>query len=378
MSRREWLALGLSAGLVAGSLAQPLVAVAQGPVSVGSEFRVNSYTMGWQSAPSVGIDTDGDFVISWQSNGQDGSYYGIYAQRYNANGMPQGSEFRVNTYTTGGQGNFFVGSTIGMDVDGDFVISWGGRGISDNSGIFAQRYNASGIPQGSEFQVNVYTTGSQFNPSLGMDTNGDFVISWEGQGAGDISGIYAQQYNASGVPQGSEFKINTSITGQQRRPNVGMSRNGDFVITWTDSGGQDGSGSGIFAQRYNANGTPQGSEFQINTYTTGTQRDASVGMDADGDFTISWMSGTYMGNGQDGSGYGIYAQRYNANGTPQGGEFRVNTYTTGEQGNTLSGPSVGMDSDGDFVIGWSGEGQSSFGIYARQYNASGDTTRKRI
>ena len=45
------------------------------------------------------MDDDGDFVITWQSHGQDGSGWGIYAQRYNAAGVKQGTEFRVNTYT---------------------------------------------------------------------------------------------------------------------------------------------------------------------------------------------------------------------------------------------------------------------------------------
>jgi len=52
---------------------------------------------------------------------------------------------------------------------------------------------------------------------------------------------------------------------------------------------------------------PSGLEFQVNTYTTGQQLDASVAMDADGDFVVAWTS-----DGQDGNGHGIYAQRYSA------------------------------------------------------------------
>ena len=36
-------------------------------------------------------------------------------------------------------------------------------------------------------------------------------------------------------------------------------------------------------------------------------------------------------DGQDGSGHGIYGQRYAADGTPVGSEFRVNTFTTDDQ-----------------------------------------------
>ena len=53
-----------------------------------SEFLVNSYTDSTQKNPSVASLTDGGFIVSWESSGQDGDSYGIYAQRYGANGQP--------------------------------------------------------------------------------------------------------------------------------------------------------------------------------------------------------------------------------------------------------------------------------------------------
>ncbi len=52
-----------------------------------------------------------------------------------------------------------------------------------------------------------------------------------------------------------------------------------------------------------------GGEFQVNTYTANDQADPSVGMDPSGNFVIAWHS-----LGQDGSGPGVYAQRYNGDG----------------------------------------------------------------
>ena len=48
----------------------------------GTEFKVNSYTSSTQRNSSVASDSQGNFIVTWQSNGQDGSSYGIYAQRY--------------------------------------------------------------------------------------------------------------------------------------------------------------------------------------------------------------------------------------------------------------------------------------------------------
>ncbi len=140
-----------------------------------------------------------------------------------------------------------------------------------------------------------------------------------------------------------------------------MDNVGNFVVTW-NSNGQDGSGYGIYGQRYNSSGTAQGSEFKINTYTTSSQMNPSVVMDNVGNFVVTWNS-----NGQDGSNNGIYGQRYNSSGTTQGSEFKINTYTT----NTQSNPSVAMYNVGNFVVTWSSNGQdgSSNGIYTKRYTS---------
>ena len=49
------------------------------------------------------MDDAGNFVVAWTSTSQDGSGYGIYAQRYDSGGSPLGGEFRVNTLTSGSQ-----------------------------------------------------------------------------------------------------------------------------------------------------------------------------------------------------------------------------------------------------------------------------------
>ena len=92
------------------------------PCGGETEFQVNTYTPDNQENPKVATDAAGDYVVVWQSNGQDGSGYGIYAQLYNKSvRRPQGSEFQVNTYTSDNQEN----PSVAMDSAGDFVVAWG-------------------------------------------------------------------------------------------------------------------------------------------------------------------------------------------------------------------------------------------------------------
>ena len=112
------------------------------------------------------------------------------------------------------------------------------------------------IPEGAEFQVNTYTTDDQWRCVVAMDSDGDFVITWQSHVQDTVADIYAQLYNASGVAQGSEFLVNTYTTNHQEMPAIAMDDDGDFVIAWGSH--QDGSSSGIYAQRYNAAGVAQG------------------------------------------------------------------------------------------------------------------------
>lgn len=73
--------------------------------AVGPEFRVNTYTSNDQrqegalGGATTATLSNGGFVVTWQSFGQDGSGFGIYGQRYSAAGAAAGSEFRINTTT---------------------------------------------------------------------------------------------------------------------------------------------------------------------------------------------------------------------------------------------------------------------------------------
>src|SRR6185503_5728039 len=88
--------------------------------ALGTEFQVNSYTFDNQAHPSVASGSAGNFVVVWQSHTEDGSDYGIFGQRYASNGTPLGAEFLVNTHTVNNQFNAAVAS----DAAGDFVVVW--------------------------------------------------------------------------------------------------------------------------------------------------------------------------------------------------------------------------------------------------------------
>lgn len=403
---KKW-GIAVATGVV---LMLPSHALFAQPVPKGTEFLVNTETVNSKGYPQVAMDDEGDFVVCWQSYGQDGEFWGIYAQRFDSSGVAQGTEFRVNTYTANTQQS----PSIGMESGGNFVIAW--QSFAQNgfhNHIYAQRYHSSGIQLGGEFRVSTGNTSSQTdpsvawdgrfnyviawtdnlldgdqygifarrykgngvalsdplqantlfnadqdNPSVGRDQSTSYVVVWESEvGDGNSSGIRGQRYN-SNISSGAEFLANSYYPDAQKAPDVAMYDNGGYIVVW-QSFGQDGDQNGIFGRRFNYNGIPLGAEFQVNTTTAGDQIKPAITIDSNNGFIITWENIGPVGYNPD-----IYARRYHADGSPDGNEFLVNAYTMGTQIN----PSVAMDSDGDFVVTWesSSEGDHE-GIYAQRF-----------
>jgi len=330
---------------------------------VGSEFQVNTRTGSYQGWPSVTGLANGDFVVIWTSNGQDGSQSGVYGQRYNSNGNPLGSEFQINAYTDDHQ---FAESVTSL-ANGGFIVTW--KSLSQDGdvyGIYGQRYDSNGNPLGSEFQVNTYTKDDQEEAEVTALADGGFVIVWESEDQDESGwGIYGQQYDRNGNAVGSEFQANTYTEKSQSNPSVtSLSPDGGFVITWQSS---TQNGRGIYGQRYDRDGNPIGDEFQVNTYMNRSQQYPSISSLNDGGFVITWDS-----YGQDGSEKGVYGQRYDSNGNPIGSEFQVNTYTNNSQSN----PSVTSLTTGEVVILWVSDEQDSshVGIFGQIFGVETPNT----
>jgi len=207
--------------------------------------------------------------------------------------------------------------------------------------------------------VPQFTHGFQGVPGIGCAENGNMVTvyaSWELDGSGYAVG--ARRIHSTGGPIGDELLINQYSTEHQDYPDIAVVPDGRFIVAW-HSVQQDGSGYGVYARRYNADGTRTGPEFQINEYTLSNQSWARVAADHFGGFTVVWQS-----FGQDGSRNGVYGHRYQWDGTPEGNLFRGNTTRTGDQ----EQPSVASDPDGNLIVVWQSKDQdgSGYGIYARR------------
>ena len=326
-----------------------------GGTPLGPEFRVNTLTVDSQRRPAVGADSAGNFVVVWESLNQDGSAYGVFGQRFAANGSPLGPEFRVNSSTPSDQ----RAPAVAVDGLGNFVVAWQSR--TSQYEIFGQRYANSGVPLGAEFRVNTSSLGPQDQPAVAADAAGNFAVIWRQNTTG--ARILGQRYSSSGSPLGAQFAVSQPCYPcSVFTPAVACDPPGNFVVVWWRQYPYGGANNWIAGQRYASSGAPLGGLFRVNTYNTNFERDPAVATDAAGNFVVVWESD----GAQDGSFGGVFGQRFASSGAPLGPEFLVNTYTTQTQWE----PAVAADPTGNFVVTWTSVVQdgSQFGVYGQRYN----------
>ena len=321
---------------------------AEAQVPAGAEFRVNTFTTGYQWRSAVATDAAGNFVVVWNSHDQ-----GTVLQRYRASGAPAGSEFVL-------PGSYAVGfPSVAATAGGRLVVAWEQSTVGPNvPSIFAQRFSTAGPPEGTTFRVNTDTTQDSTNPSVGLAPDGSFVVAWVDSGDGSGRGILARRYDAAGAPRGAALRVNTFTPDDQRGAAVVARPDGGFTVVWDSPhlGPRN-----VFGQRFDAAGQRDGTEFKVNTVVGGYEAGPTIAGDEAGNTLVAW-------SGRDRNA--VFAQRYDAAGAPLGGEIRVSEPL--QPGDRLGFARAAVAANGAFVVVWVANPIGpEIDIKGRRFDASG-------
>ncbi|MBN2105526.1 T9SS type A sorting domain-containing protein [bacterium] len=315
-----------------------------------SSFQVDdSDSANTFASPCIAVSVNGDFVVAWEDERGDG--INIYAQRYTSEGIPQGDNFRVNDIVEGME---CEDPEIALDANGHFIICWNTwRDQVRDFNVYAQRYSSQADRIGGNFRVNddVYHDHC-CEVSVTADQDGNFIIVWREQRDKNFSQIYAQKYFKEGTKDGDNFLVSENQYWQIY-PDVAMNSSGDFVVAWAD---ERYSEFDIFAQRFFADGSKNGAEFQVSDVAKRVRKyDPAVSINQSGDFVIAWSHG--FGEND------ICAQYYLADGSRSGDNFQVNLDIYSE---FRCSASVSLNDSGQFVIGWL-DNDAAHNFYIRYY-----------
>jgi hypothetical protein len=357
------------------------------------EIAINATTAGSQQRPDVAMAPDGSCIVAWESEGQDGSGLGVYAQRLSSIGVPVGSEFRVNNATLGDQRL----PALAVGANGSFVVVWlGPEPGGASTDVFARRFSSAGAALGDEFVVNTSLAGAQVEADVAVSGDGASAVVWQTPEGPSDSGIAARRYDAGGMPLGDEFFVNTVATFDQVRPRIAAASNLPYAVAWFSSTptapdvllrrvatsgaplaaeilvAKDGdrpevalspTGAALLGwgvterrvRRYDAASVPLGAATAVGPTLADETR--GVAFVADGGFVVLRRERP------------IVAARFDPSGVQIGAEFRVDLARAFGGAQTIYDAAISGGPNGRFVVVWDSGGQdgSGLGVFARLF-----------
>lgn len=272
-------------------------------------------------------------------------------------GQPQlaGAEFRVNGNTTT---SLLHNPAIAFSGTGKALVAW----EDDQNGLRGRFYDSNGNALSNELPL-VANVKLQGLPAHGIETirkdaavaflaTGEFVLAWTEERdnvSTDIlfenrqvidRDVFAQKFSAAGVPQGGPTRLNAVANGYQSQPKILVRSGGlDTIVVWQ-------TGDGVFGRAFRSEkGKAVGAELKI---SSGLGGNPVITGDAAGNFLVSWEAA-------DRDSQGVYGRLYNRAAAPRGGEFLVNSTTTGLQRR----PAVTSVKSGGWLVVWQGQGATA-------------------
>jgi hypothetical protein len=318
----------------------------------------------------------------------DSPIHGYYAQRFDAAGAAQ---WGANDLVIGPAAkpqfaeSALYPNQVTPDGTGGAIFAWVDNRSDTSQDIYAQRVDASGVPQWAADGVVVCTGKNaplgEAGPAIVSDGSGGAIICWNdwrnGLSNSASNGFYAQRVSASGVPQWSNNGIAIASYGNTTPnvPTIASDAAGGAIISWIIANGFD---TEVRAQRVNSAGVPQWTADGVELCTTGiwylmVPETPSVVADGSGGAIVTWADGR--------GDVDIYAQRVDAAGAPQWTATGVAISTAT---NVQDLPAIASDGQGGAIIAWQdgrggicySEATCQMDIYAQTVNGDGSLGTK--
>ena len=326
--------------------------IVAGLAPLGGEYAMLGDVSGHQQRPGLVMGADGGFVV-WQNAvaGVDGER--VMIQRLGTDMTGVGGAVRVGGVVAGNEER----PRVAMMLDGGCVVVWesGARASRD---VYVRFVNDDGTFRGGEVVANTFGAGIQEDPAVAVLSDGSVVVVWSSVGQdGSGAGVYGQRFTAAGVKVGGEFSVNQTTARNQMDPAVCAAGEG-FVVGWVGEtvSGVTGVGApnlrgNIWGRVFDKDGNAAGNEYKMNG-GDGLCSEPVLGAGVGG-FVLGWVQQD-EGNLKNLSD--IYARKFNAQGIPAGNDAKINTYLTGRQDSVQV-----ISLDDDAIIVWASYGQDASG-----------------
>jgi hypothetical protein len=299
---------------------------------------------------TVAEAANGDYRVVWE-NAAQGTTYGLYTQLFDASGQPKGNLlYLANTGVSDSE------ATIAMNASGAAAIAWT-HTTGTSSSVMLERLDTAGTPAGSPITVqSAFAGGRAHQPSVAMDTAGDIALAYTDSappGKSNNSPISNQVKGTFISAGGTLTPITVTPQLATSQPSVAMNTAGNFVVAFTrdaSSSNQD-----VYVQPFNLGGAPEGTAIVV-ANSSQSENQPSAAIDVQGDFVVAY---TYIRSSQpfqqapfdNCTDYQseVYAVLYDSSGNLRNTET---VWKSSKITENAYDPSAAMDAVGNFVIGY--------------------------
>jgi hypothetical protein len=277
---------------------------------LGVPFKVNQDQTGTPTVPAdfnpaVAATKDG-YIVVWMSilpagNGFPGSTPQVLARKLNTAGAPVGAQVKVNTGLVNGDRPDLCVDTMGRpvvvwtSVDGFPLFE------ANHKGVSLRQLTSAGAPMGTAETVVAAPKADSVRPAVSCGSGSTFVVAWHSDQppAAERTDILGQRFTRLGRPAAPPFRINTTVTKEERSPSIVHDAKGNFVVVWQAY--LDGFKVSILGRRFAASGAALSPEFEVfsgadNALVPGNPDVATLG--TAGNFVVVWQDGSQSISGR--------------------------------------------------------------------------------
>lgn len=137
----------------------------------GAPLRVDASPRGFPGGPALAFAPDGGFVVAWSAFA-DGDGSGVFVRAFDAAGRPRTGEIQVNSDPAGAQ----TAPSVAVQTDGRFLVAWQ-SGFEGAITVHAQLFAPSGVRLGDALPLDPAGALPQLTPAVAAGPGG-FAAVW--------------------------------------------------------------------------------------------------------------------------------------------------------------------------------------------------------
>ncbi len=257
---------------------------------LSNNIKINDNDTAWQAVPSIASDVGGQFAVVWEDYRTEGYPFNpdIFYQALDSQATPAGGNVNITPVYPEARRE---SPDIAFTSWGTGIVVWADNRNGDWD-IYGQMINHNGLPIGSNFRINDdIGTQPQHAPRVAVSSLGWFVVAWYDKRSGDDD-IYVQRFDAEGTPLGANVLVNSDITSmRQTFPDIATDGSTHFTVVWVDYR-NNSTYPDIWACKFDTNMITEEGNFRLTSDPGQTQRYPAIAADKMGNLAIIWSDET--------------------------------------------------------------------------------------